>query len=200
LGHNQSPGRLSSCPAFLPYIASGEKKENILANNLKLSYFLPMARDKSTQEISEQTNDQVAFIGSGTCLTGNLFSKEPLIIDGTVMGNINCQEAILLGISGMIIGDVSCLKAEIHGTVKGNLDIETLLQLQGQAIVQGDIRTGKLLTEPSVTFNGHCSTGRTPMRPVTDTAPLEIAASAPPNPQKTAPVQKKDHRLKKRHR
>lgn len=171
-----------------------------LANNLKLSYFLPMAREKSNPELSEQANDQVAFIGSGTCLTGNLFSKEPLIIDGTVMGNITCQEAILLGISGMIIGDVSCLKAEIHGTVKGNLDIETLLQLQGQAVVQGDIRTGKLLTESSVTFNGHCSTGRRPMRPVTDTEPLSVTASLPTTAQKTAPAQKKDHRLKKRHR
>lgn len=154
----------------------------------------------STQEIPEQTNEQVAFIGSGTCLTGDLFSKEPLIIDGTVMGNITCKEAILLGISGIIIGDVSCLRAEIHGTVKGNLDIETLLQLQGQAIVQGDIRTGKLLTEPSVTFNGYCSTGRTSMRPVTNTPPPAAIADTKDTPQKTAPTLKKDFRLKKRHR
>ncbi len=155
-----------------------------------------MTRNMSTQEIPEQTNDQVAFIGSGTCLTGDLFSKEPLIIDGTVMGNITCQEAILLGISGIIIGDVSCLRAEIHGTVKGNLDIETLLQLQGQAIVQGDIRTGKLLTEPSVTFNGHCSTGRTSMKRVTDITPPTTIATV----ETTAPTLKKDFRLKKRHR
>ena len=154
----------------------------------------------STQEIPEQTNDQVAFIGSGTCLTGDLFSKEPLIIDGTVMGNITCEEAILLGISGIIIGDVSCLRAEIHGTVKGNLDIETLLQLQGQAVVEGDIRTGKLLTEPSVTFNGHCSTGRTSMKRVTDIAPLTTIADTIATVQKTAPALRKEHRLKKRHR
>jgi cytoskeletal protein CcmA (bactofilin family) len=175
-----------------------------------------MAREQTDPKMSEQTNDQVAFIGMGTCLTGNLFSKEPLIIDGTVMGNIICKEAILLGISGMIIGDISCLKAEIHGTVKGNLDIETLLQLQGQAVVQGDIRTGKLLTESSVTFNGYCSTGRMPMKPVTNTEPLPVTnteplpvtntepvpvtASAPTSAQTTPPEHKKDYRLKKRHR
>ena len=63
------------------------------------------------------------------------------------------------GAAAVVEGSVHCKQADIFGHVKGGLEISDLLQLKGKAIIDGDISTGKLMMENTVSFNGQCRMG-----------------------------------------
>lgn len=97
-----------------------------------------------------------AFIGPGTVLSGKVVSTKPLVVDGTIHGNVDCSTTVIVGETGVIIGEVHSPMARISGRIYGNLHVPRSVALLGKANIQGGIFTGSLLVEPSVIFNGRC--------------------------------------------
>ncbi|HET9057636.1 MAG TPA: polymer-forming cytoskeletal protein [Chitinophagaceae bacterium] len=110
-------------------------------------------------EQNNKTKTVASIIASGTIITGNIVCEGDIRIDGTLKGNINSSNKVVLGPEGKIEGDIEAKQAEIFGTVCGKLIISDLLSLKEKAQVEGDIYTGKLNVEPTISFNGSCYMG-----------------------------------------
>ncbi len=111
------------------------------------------------QKANETPVGSTTIIGSGTIIQGDIESKGDIRIDGVLIGNIKGKAKILLGNDGVINGNIEGRDADILGKVTGDLKISGLLQLRGKSTIMGDIYTGKLEVEPTVTFNGSCHMG-----------------------------------------
>ncbi len=120
-----------------------------------------MFNNKNKTEMSNSANNGngATLIGAGTTLKGDIKSNNDLRIDGTVIGNINCNAKIIIGTSGVVEGDITGNQADIVGKVSGNIRAKELLQLRGESAVTGNIYAGKLQIEPTATFNGQCHMG-----------------------------------------
>ena len=120
-----------------------------------------MFNNKNKTEMPNSTNNGngATLIGAGTTLKGDIKSNNDLRIDGTVIGNINCNAKIIIGTSGVVEGDITGNQADIVGKVSGNIRAKELLQLRGESAVTGNIYAGKLQIEPTATFNGQCHMG-----------------------------------------
>ena len=92
----------------------------------------------------------------GTKIEGNLSSESDARIDGIVEGNVSVKGKVIIGESGMIVGDITCSICEISGSVKGKLNIGNRLTLKASANFTGDMTTAKLIIEPGANFNGTC--------------------------------------------
>lgn len=99
---------------------------------------------------------------SGTTLEGNLSTDSSLRVDGTINGDVNCNGKIVLGVEGVIVGNVVSTQAEIEGNVEGDIKVEDLLILQKTAIVKGTIQTGRLVIEDGAQMGGNVNTGDLP--------------------------------------
>lgn len=111
-------------------------------------------------------------ISEGTVLDGQIKIEGDIRIDGLVKGTVTSKGKVMIGGSGKVDGDIICQSAEIAGHVGGKLKVADILFLRGNAVVDGDINTGKLVIENGVKFNGNCTMGA-------QTAP---APAAPPRP------------------
>lgn len=108
----------------------------------------------------EKTNGASAtLIAAGTTLSGDISSNGDLRIDGTVLGNISSAAKVIIGVSGVVEGDIVCRQADITGKVSGNVRSSEMLQLRGECMVTGNLYASKLQVEPSATFNGQCHMG-----------------------------------------
>jgi cytoskeletal protein CcmA (bactofilin family) len=101
-----------------------------------------------------------SLIGTGTVIKGNIVSNGDVRIDGKLVGNISGGAKVLIGADGVVEGDIEGQQADVLGTVTGRISVSELLNLRGKAVIQGDIRAGKLQIEPTVTFNGKCQMGQ----------------------------------------
>lgn len=118
-----------------------------------------MFNSKAKPSFDETSVSANTIIGSGTVITGNITSNGDIRIDGKLKGNLTALARVLLGPEGVVEGNVSGQQADILGRVIGTVNVKDLLLLRGKAYLEGDIFTGKLQIEPSVTFNGKCHMG-----------------------------------------
>jgi cytoskeletal protein CcmA (bactofilin family) len=94
---------------------------------------------------------------NGSKIVGKIFADNDFRIDGDVEGTITCNGKVVVGQKGYLKGSISCVNAEIVGTVDGDINVTELLSLRGTAVIKGDVKTKILMVEPNAVFNGTCS-------------------------------------------
>lgn len=111
-----------------------------------------MAKNYPEPEIQGSINT----ITQGTTIKGNVSAGGDFRLDGILQGNITLNGKLVVGENGSITGNVVCQNARIIGTVIGNITVQDLLSLDSTANVKGDIIINKLSIEPGANFSGTC--------------------------------------------
>lgn len=112
-----------------------------------------------TRPADANGNSAINIIGAGTVIEGEIKSNGDVRIDGTIKGSVTSKAKVVIGSTGQVEGDVLCQNADISGSVKGKTTVSEMLFLKGQAKINGDIQTGKLVVEVGASFTGNCSMG-----------------------------------------
>lgn len=107
------------------------------------------AKDNSANDLN--------LIGHGTTVEGKVRSQGSVRVDGRVVGEINAYEAVSIGVSGEVEGNISAKNITVGGKIRGNLTAQEKLVFLEKAVVQGDIRAAKLVIDEGATFDGKCS-------------------------------------------
>jgi len=93
----------------------------------------------------------------GSKIVGKIIADSDFRIDGEVEGDIICNGKLIIGQNGVLKGTISCVNAEIFGTIQGDIVVADTLSLKNSANLAGDVKTKVLIVEPNATFNGTCS-------------------------------------------
>ena len=99
----------------------------------------------------------VNMIGKGTSIKGDIRSDGDFRVDGTLHGSIQSTGKIVVGVSGVIEGDITCQNADFSGQVKAVIRVKELLSLKATSKVNGEVHTSKLAIEPGAKFSGTCN-------------------------------------------
>ena len=118
-----------------------------------------MFANKNESMKKEETTAAVNMIGVGTVITGDVYSKGDIRVDGILKGSVITEGKVVLGKEGVIEGDIECSTADISGMIKAKITVSQLLSLKTSAKLNGDIITNKLSIEPGAEFTGSCSMG-----------------------------------------
>ena len=108
-----------------------------------------------------ESPDRLNRLVEGTKIVGDIITDSNLRIDGEIVGNVFSRSKVVIGESGVVFGNISCLEADIEGNVNGSLETEGLLILREKSKIIGDILTSKLHVEEGAIFivschmNGH---------------------------------------------
>ena len=105
---------------------------------------------------------------NGSKIVGKILADSDFRIDGEVEGDITCNGKVVIGQKGFLKGSISCLNAEVIGTVDGNIVVSETLTLRATAIISGEVKTKILIVEPDAVFNGTCSMRETLNLPITE--------------------------------
>lgn len=109
------------------------------------------ADKKNTNQVLERN-----IIAKNTSISGDIKSDGDFRIDGTVEGTITTQGRVVIGIKGIVKGDIECGNADIEGSFSGKLIVSELLSLKGTSKINGEVFINKLSVEPGATFNATC--------------------------------------------
>ncbi len=105
------------------------------------------------------TSSQQNVITQGTKIVGDIESKGPFRIDGTIQGNIKTDGKVVVGKSGNIKGTLQAVNVDIEGQFSGKLILKGTLSLKSSARIEGEVQVNKLAVEPGASFNATCSMG-----------------------------------------
>ncbi len=96
------------------------------------------------------------YIGEQTSFEGTLTSKDNISIYGGVKGKIECQGRVVVGESGNIEADILANDVMVSGKVTGNVIAKNRLEISPTGILQGDIKTSRMIMQDGSRFDGHC--------------------------------------------
>jgi cytoskeletal protein CcmA (bactofilin family) len=98
-------------------------------------------------------------LAQGTNITGDIETNGDIRIDGILKGSLISKGKLVVGESGKIEGEVTCVNAHISGTISGNLRVKELLQLMGSAKIDGQTDCAKIAVEQGAVINGKLNMG-----------------------------------------
>lgn len=97
------------------------------------------------------------ILATGTKITGNLSSEGDIRIDGELEGDLNAKGKVVVGKTGVIIGNLYGTDAYFEGKHHGNMQLTGSLTLKSSANINGEITIAKLEVEPGAVFNVSCT-------------------------------------------
>ena len=89
------------------------------------------------------------LLGRNSILCGNLQTKGASRIDGHFKGIIVSENDVLIGPNGVIEANIFGENVTVAGNVTGNIVARGTLEILASGVLNGDIKAGSLVVEPS---------------------------------------------------
>ncbi len=105
------------------------------------------------------TRDVQAHLGQGSRVEGKLSFEGSVRIDGHIEGEINAQEAVIVGETAELNAQIHASAVVVHGRVNGDITARKRVELRAPAKVVGNLTTPSLVVHEGVVFEGHCNMG-----------------------------------------
>jgi cytoskeletal protein CcmA (bactofilin family) len=86
--------------------------------------------------------------------SGEIDSRNPLIVEGTMQAKLDNFQHMIINESGVFRGDSSTDKADLHGSVEGNLVVRKRLLIRATGRVSGAITYGEIEIERGGKISG----------------------------------------------
>ena len=102
------------------------------------------------------------IISEGTTVDGNIVCDGIVQVDGTVKGDINCDN-LFIGQDGYVKGAVNASEIELYGKLKGKVLVGKIF-ISKTATLVGDVSHESLAIEPGAHIEGHCRMVNEPIR------------------------------------
>lgn len=116
-----------------------------------------MAKNRTMPAAPESV---ISIVGAGMRITGDCESADTIRIEGMIEGTVRAEKGVVIGRNGRVNGDIHTADARIAGSVKGALVVESRLEIEATAVVDGEIQTARLQLEEGGIVNGKVAVGR----------------------------------------
>jgi cytoskeletal protein CcmA (bactofilin family) len=101
----------------------------------------------------------VVYVGEGVTLTGVVHAQDVVVIDGTVEGEITCDQ-LIVGPGGVAQGPIAVVDADIYGKIGTEVSVKQLLVVRSTGRVEGRWGYGEIEVEKGAVLSGEAeSTG-----------------------------------------
>jgi cytoskeletal protein CcmA (bactofilin family) len=140
---------------------------------------MPMSTMSSRIEHDAPSPSRTATIGKGVSITGQIFSREDLIIDGEVDGTVEAHEhKVTIGPNGKVKAGIKAKDIVVIGAVQGNVEATEKIEIKKDARLLGDIKTARISIEDGAIFKGSIDIVRTEVpKPVVKPQPVATPAA-----------------------
>lgn len=106
--------------------------------------------------VAEDHAEITAFLGKGTEFKGVLSFEGTIRVDGKVDGEVVSKDTLIAGDEAFLQGDISVGTIISSGRIAGNINASQKVHILAPGIIEGNIKTPKLIIEDGVTFDGKC--------------------------------------------
>lgn len=94
------------------------------------------------------------WIGVETTFKGNIISNKTVRIDGSMIGNIEKSEGVIIGESSNVKGNITAKYIVVGGKIEGNIIATEGMELLDKSVVIGNIQTTILSVSEGAFFEG----------------------------------------------
>jgi cytoskeletal protein CcmA (bactofilin family) len=96
-----------------------------------------------------------AVIGRGMVIKGSVYSKQDMVLNGELEGQLNLENCRLtIGPTGKVVANATAREVDVHGQLTGNVDATDKICIRTGGSLLGDIRAAGIIIEDGAHFKG----------------------------------------------
>ena len=99
------------------------------------------------------------FIGPNVTIEGTLSGSEPVVIEGSVRGNVNISADLRVGTKARVEATVHARNVVVEGKLNGDISADERVELVASAAVDGNIKAPKIVVAEGAKFRGSVDMG-----------------------------------------
>src|SRR5512136_1220521 len=111
---------------------------------------------KKASGVSAEHAEITAFLGKGTEFKGVLSFEGTIRVDGKLDGEVVSKDTLIAGDEAFLQGEISVGTIISSGRIAGNITASQKVHILAPGIIEGNIKTPKLIIEDGVSFDGKC--------------------------------------------
>lgn len=120
----------------------------------------------------EKAKNGLTHLGAGTYFEGKIEVPHDLALYGSFSGEVNCKGEVTIGKKGDIKAKIKAQSAIVDGRLEGTLECSGTVELEGNAILVGNITAKELIINKGAKFQGNSAMGEKPVaEPVQELEP-----------------------------
>lgn len=124
---------------------------------------------------SNASSTGYSVIDDRLTIRGEIDTDGAVRVDGRIVGALHRAGSLIVAARGEIVGDIEAAEVVVAGTVRGNVEAATRLEIEPGASVYGDIRAGVVVMREGAVVHGKVSIGASPATDEMVGARLELA-------------------------
>ncbi len=114
-----------------------------------------MAQNQSAKPTQQNTNSgKTSVIAHGTVINGNFKANDNLRIDGTIIGDLQCDKRLVIGSTGYIKGKIIAAEISVEGKIEGEATSRGIATLGPKSNYTGILNAVRLEIAEGAIFNG----------------------------------------------
>ncbi len=114
----------------------------------------PPARPGEPQQAFNGT-----YFGPNVVIDGTVSGSEPVIVEGTIKGQINVSGDLRIGTKARVEATVHAKNVTIEGKLTGDVSADERVELVSSATVDGNIKAPKIIVAEGARFRGAVDMG-----------------------------------------
>lgn len=125
-------------------------------------------------------SDEATIIGPNTVVRGRIAGECDVLVQGRVEGDVTLAGTLTVEATGVIVGNVDAVAAEVAGVVVGDLRLQHRLSVAATAQIRGDIDAASLQVAAGARLSGQVGTSAaTTEAPLLPPPPVERRVPQP---------------------
>ena len=104
------------------------------------------------QDIQQQNPPTV--LAEGALFEGDFEAKEPMLIHGTVQGDIKSASDITLSTQAQVVGNVEAANMTVAGKTQGAILISGTTEMIEKGAIKGNLNTNRFIMSEGALFDG----------------------------------------------
>lgn len=111
-------------------------------------------RSAAPEPLPDGPEPRAAVIAPAVTVTGGIYGSGPVLVEGTVTGEIKVRGDVTVIKDGAVRGPIQADTVTVSGSVEGDVAARTRLQLEMTGSIQGDVTTCSFTIADGSYFNG----------------------------------------------
>lgn len=99
------------------------------------------------------------FVAPNILIEGTISGSEPVVLEGTIRGNVNLTGELLVGTQARVEATVHARTVIIEGKITGDVSADERVELVSSATVDGNIKAPKIVVAEGARFRGAVDMG-----------------------------------------
>jgi len=128
----------------------------------------PQPARPSTRPGEPQPSFNGTYFGPNIVFEGTVSGTEPVIIEGTVKGQINLNSDLRIGTKARVEAKVHAKNVTVEGKLTGDVSADERVELIASATVDGNIKAPKIIVAEGARFRGAVDMGSPRPREATE--------------------------------